>query len=132
MNKIVLASICFLYSVGANAQKHLAPVISGGEFWKVILGLFFVIVCILVLSIFVRKINGIGLTNHHFFKVISGVSLGTKERLLLVKAGQDYFLIGVSQGRVSKIHDYGPDIQLPEVEKMSFSKILQEKLKKST
>ena len=131
MKKNILISITYLYSQTVFAQKSIPPGVSGNDFWKVILGLLFVIGCILLLSFFVKKIHGIGLTNHSFFQVISGVSLGSKERLLLVKAGEEYLLIGVSPGRVNKVHDFGKTLNLPEKERKKFASVLQEKLAKS-
>ena len=127
MKKIV--ALLLVFSNEVMAKPVVDTGIDANQFWKVMLGLFFVLVCIIVLAYVVKKVNGIGLTNHHFFQVISGVAIGTKERLLLVKAGDEYFIIGVSQGGISKIHDYGEKLKVDDELKSNFSQTFKKIIK---
>lgn len=64
---------------------------------------------ILVLGIFMafvwllRKSAGLGLTNKGQLAIVSGLSLGVREKLVLVKVGEKQLLLGVTAGRIDKL-----------------------------
>lgn len=89
---------------------------SSAALLQVLLGLLFVIALILVLAWFARRTMGVPVAGQHM-KVIAGVSLGTRERAVLVQVGQEQLLLGVAPGRVtllSRFEEPVVDASLPE------------------
>jgi len=84
------------------------------ELVKVSFGLLMVLAFIFLLSYIVKRFNTFAITTNNFVKVISTTNLGGKERLLLVKAGENYLLLGVSAQSISKLYDYGDSLDFNE------------------
>jgi len=84
------------------------------ELVKMSFGLLMVLAFIFLLSYIVKRFNTFSVTTNNFVKVISTTHLGGKERLLLVKAGGNYLLLGVSAQSISKLYDYGDSLDLNE------------------
>ena len=67
-------------------------------------------------------------------KILGGISLGTKERLLVVQVGDEQLLIGVAPGSISKLHVL--EKPLEEIEQTTlaehpFASRLKQAIKKS-
>ena len=68
--------------------------------------LMFVIFVILWLAFLFKKMKiGQQFSTLGVIKIISSLSLGTKEKLILVQVGEEQILIGVSAQGIHKIHD---------------------------
>ncbi|WP_238375923.1 flagellar biosynthetic protein FliO [Ectothiorhodospira magna] len=71
---------------------------------QMILGLTLVIALILVLGFLLRRMGGIQSGAAGELKVLGAVSLGARERMVLVQAGKTQLLLGVAPGRVQTLH----------------------------
>ncbi len=66
-------------------------------------GFLAVLAIIFVLAMSLRRLNGIpGLDSQHF-RIMAGVSLGTREKAVLLQVGNKQLLIGVAPGRVQTL-----------------------------
>ena len=87
--------------------------INTDSYLQVFIGLLAVIFVIFFLSVLLKKLNmlpkGSGL-----IKILAGISIGNKDRLLLIQVGEEQILIGTSPGRVSKIHQLSEKVLLQE------------------
>lgn len=100
-------------SVVANAYSH--QVIDYGQ---VVYGTLIVLV-ILGLAIFLLKksrLNKFG--QQELVEVISSLPVTTKDKLMIIRIGQDYLVLGVSSGGINKIHT----LTLNDIEKLTNSK----------
>lgn len=52
----------------------------------------------------IKKLSGMNQPSGNKLKVLATLSLGTRERALLVQAGNTQMLLGVAPGRVSQLH----------------------------
>ncbi len=96
----------------ASAYSH--QVIDYGQ---VVYGTLIVLV-ILGLAIFLLKktrLNKYG--QQGIVEVISSFPITTKDKLLIIRAGQDYLLLGLSSGGINKIHT----LAINDVEKLTNS-----------
>ena len=66
----------------------------------------FVLLLIVVVAWLAKRLTGFGLGQVGALKVISGISLGTREKAVLIRAGKQYLLLGVAPGRVVKLHTF--------------------------
>ena len=130
----LFALVLYLVSTSVLAQSQVtASVINHSELVKILTGLLLVLFIIFILSWLVRRFNVVQLSSSKSFNVISSMTLGPKERILLLKVGARYLLIGIGTSTVSTLCDFGE--QLPEgfdVEnKSSFADLLKSTLGKS-
>ncbi len=64
---------------------------------------------LLVLAVFgavvwlLRKSGGLALINNRQLAIVAGLSLGMREKLVLVKVGEKQLLLGVTAGRIDKL-----------------------------
>ncbi len=93
--------------VGAAALKSTSvatPVLSTGSYIQVILGLVFVVLLIFFLAWLVRRIGRLQSVMGGSMKMLGGLSLGQRERALLVQVGETQMLLGVAPGSVRTLH----------------------------
>ena len=89
------------------AAPQALPVAHAGgisELAHVIVALFLVLGVVLVLAKVVRRARGTGARGAQLLEVLAEVSLGAKERAVLMRVGRTQLLVGVSPGQVSALH----------------------------
>jgi len=77
---------------------------SGSYLMQLVLGLLVVILCIVALAWFAKKMNRFHSVTNDSLKIISGISMGSRERIVLLQVGEEQLLVGVSPGRINKLH----------------------------
>lgn len=111
-----LSATLFCTAVPALAQtEQSAPgLMSGdsGNYLKLTLTLVFIVGLIFACGWLVRRMAGGTSFNHRHIKVLSVMPLGTREKLMLVKACDDYLLLGVTTNNINTLHrfDEPPDL----------------------
>lgn len=103
---------CLAMPGWAFAQSPL----SGGEadYFKLTLTLVFIVGLILACGWLVRRMAGGAGFNHRHIKVLSVMPLGTREKLMLVKAADEYLLLGVTPNGITTLHRYDEPIDISE------------------
>jgi flagellar protein FliO/FliZ len=83
---------------------------------NVLLGLLGVVVVILAVAWVARRVLQIQPTAGGQLRVVGGLSLGPRERVVLIQAGPTQMLLGVSPGRIQTLHvlDAPLETTLPE------------------
>ncbi len=71
---------------------------------QMLVGLILVIAAILVLAFVMRRVGGIQSRLGSQFRVVGGISVGSRERVLLLQVGEQQLLVGVAPGRVQALH----------------------------
>lgn len=71
---------------------------------QMLVGLVLVVAAILVLAFFMRRVGGMQSRLGSEFRVLGGISLGSRERMLLVQVGEKQLVVGVAPGRVQTLH----------------------------
>lgn len=103
-------------AAGSCAAADAAPVpgVSGASFVQGLFGLIFVIGLLLGAAWLMRRLGAGGvLGSTRGMKVISGLAVGPRERILLLEVGETWIVVGVSAGRMRKLHSM-PRGELPE------------------
>lgn len=95
---------------------------------QLILGLVVVLVCVVVLSWFARKMNKFNASSNDSLKIISGISMGTREKVILLQAGNEQILVGVTPGNINRLHVLNEPVE--DVNTVSTSKSFSNKFKK--
>lgn len=105
-----LATCSLAFSGVLNAESAdntwiMAPGsgVSAAYLSQLVVGLILVILVILALAYIMRRVNGGVHQLGSHFRVISGISLGSRERMVLVQVGETQLLVGVAPGRVQTL-----------------------------
>lgn len=114
------------------AGTQSSAVLSANEMIKLLSGLLLVLFVILLLSWLVKRFNVVQLSSSKGFTTIASMTLGSKERMMLIKVGTRYLLVGIGSSSVTTLHDFGE--QLPNgfegENKPSFPELLKSALRK--
>jgi flagellar protein FliO/FliZ len=122
-----LIAMC-LSSVSPAGEVLPAPavredVLTSQSIMQMILGLALVIAVILILAWVLRRVSGLQ-QSHQKMKVISSLSLGTRERAVLIEVGKKQVLLGVAPGRVSLLESFSEPV-IPASPESEFAKSLK-------
>ena len=104
--------------------------LSGGTMAEVALGLLFVICLIIAGAWFLKRLGGFSIAGNGALKILSGLSMGARERVVLMQVGEEQILIGVSPGRIQTLHVLEKPISLDEnkMSEQGFAERLSEAL----
>ncbi len=84
---------------------------------NVTLALIFVVAVIFVASWFVRRLGAGGFNHNSQMKIVSALSLGTREKLILLDVAGKQLLLGVTASQISCLHEFSePVITAPEAQ----------------
>lgn len=108
--KKVIVLFCLVvqnYSVSAGLTSDKAAdvkTIATGDLlsWSIglviVLGLFFLLVWVM------KKLSGGSVAGSGQMQVLGGLSLGMREKIVLLKVGKQQLILGVSPGHIEKLH----------------------------
>lgn len=107
--------------------------ITQGELMRVVLGLLFVLLLIIVLSWLVKRLQNVNLGASGGFQTIASMILGPKEKIMLLKVGARYLLLGFGSGHVSLLYDFGEELPpgFDAANKTSFAELFKSVVVKS-
>ncbi len=83
-------------------------VASATQLLKTIFGLIVVIVIIFGLAWLVKRYGNFSVSGQGQLKLVAGLNVGQKERVVIVQVGDTQLLLGVAPGRVEKLHEISP------------------------
>ncbi len=86
---------------------------SAASLMQLLLGLGLVIVLIFALAWFVRRAGGLG-QSQGGLRVVASLPLSTRERVVLVQAGEHQLLLGVAPGRVNLLQQFDTPVIDPQ------------------
>jgi len=105
-----------LLALAETARPAYTPTppaaVSSGSVMQIIFSLILVLAAVAVVAWIMKRIN---LPQHgaaSLLKVISGVAVGQRERIVLVEINDTWLIVGVAPGQVSTLHTM-PKGQLP-------------------
>ena len=114
---LLLFAVNFICISTAYAVEEKISISSSGYSWEafkvflslvVVLGIFYLLV-----NLF-RKHMGINLKTNSSIRILGGLSLGNKEKVVLLEAGEINLLVGVSSAGITKLHKFSENELLNE------------------
>jgi|10_taG_2_1085330.scaffolds.fasta_scaffold412661_1 flagellar protein FliO/FliZ len=108
---VSFASLLLIPSAAYAQTEEKAGIISGNDIGAMVLALFAVLAVIVVLASLLKRFN-LKFQGASGMKVLSSVSLGAKERLVIVEVGGQKLLLGVTQQRIDCLKELPSDINL--------------------
>jgi len=94
-------------TVGVESKSALSgktSVVGGESVLSMVLSLVLILVIIFLLAWGARRFGGMSFKGNTALKVVTGISMGSRERIVLVQVGEQQLLLGVSPGRVQTLH----------------------------
>ena len=88
-------------SAAANISR--SPV-GAGSVLQMVAGLALVVILIFALAWAVRRFGNVSSNGRGALRVIGALSMGARERVVLIEAGDKQILLGVAPGRVQTLH----------------------------
>ena len=138
MYRFALCLLLFSPLAWGEVERKSAPSLaySGGDpmslasILQLLLGLGFVLGTIFLMAWLLRKVTLLP-GQHRKLRVVAALSLGNRERAVLVQVGEQQLLLGVAQGQVCLLKSFDTPIIEPETGRDSaFSKKLSQYLPK--
>ncbi|MGH8551436.1 MAG: flagellar biosynthetic protein FliO [Methylococcales bacterium] len=112
---IVLISQSLGAQAALTANPKAAPVLPRSELVEWAMGLGLVIFLILIFAWILRRLNQLSYSHGQRLKILGGISVGSRERVVLLQVGGKQLLLGVAPGRVETLHVLEPS-ELTRVE----------------
>lgn len=108
----------FLFPLAASADSSVSggamrPAL-GEQLVQVLGGLGIVLAMVMLLAWLAKRFNRSHLSGSHGMRLLGGISLGAKERIVLVQVGDTQLLVGVAPGQLQTLHVLDEPIQSPE------------------
>ena len=86
-----------------TAPRSGAKLVTSADVVQWMLALLLVLALFLLLAWTLKKTGGLGFAGKNKLSVLAGLSLGLREKLVLVRVGEKELLLGVSSGRIDKL-----------------------------
>lgn len=128
---LMLAFSGFAQEVAATRQT--AKSLSYGDILQWILALLFVLALFAIFVWLLRKSGNLNLVGKNQLSIVTGLSVGVREKLVLVKVGEKQLLLGITPGRIDKLLELEGESRLfqdqPPIDNtVAFAKTLQQML----
>jgi flagellar protein FliO/FliZ len=88
----------------AAPQVNQVPASAAGGLAQVTFSLLLVLAAIFAAAWFMKRLRGASQRGGNVLHVVADLSLGPKERAVLVQVGQQQVLVGVAPGQVTALH----------------------------
>ena len=87
--------------------------VSSGSVVQVIVSLLLVLAAVMAVAWFLKRINHPAHSGLNALKVVSGIAVGQRERIVLVEVNDTWLVVGVAPGQVNALHTM-PKGSIPE------------------
>ncbi len=137
MRKFICAYILALISMQAFAAEALTEPSAGMSMVKVLLGLLVVLALLVGFAWCMKKIGLNQLNQQAVAKVVGGVSVGHRERVVVVEVANRWLVVGVSASQVTHLANLDPienpisTNDKPHMSQPAFTEWLQKAIKKN-
>ena len=89
---------------GVASDTNVSSPEGQGYFIQLIGGLVVVLLSILALAWLLKKLNRLPSKGQNILEIVATLSVGQRERLVIVRSGEVELLIGVAPGNIAKLH----------------------------
>jgi flagellar protein FliO/FliZ len=115
---LYLLALLFMLTTTASAAQFAAPdapaaASTASSALRVPLALLLVIALVLCAAWFMRRMLGGSALQAQRIQVLAQLSLGTRDRALLVRVGGQDLLLGVGAGGVRTLHAFSAPVEMP-------------------
>lgn len=109
---LAMSTVMAGYAEDAGSSKQTAGIVSYADVLQWLLALLIVLVLFGGFIWLLRKSGSLSFAGKSQMSIISGLSVGVREKLVLVKVGEKQLLLGVTPGRIDKLLELEGDARL--------------------
>ena len=113
-------------------KKQQGPLLSepvgAGDYLQMLFGLLLVVGVIFGMAWLVRRMGSFQQVSHGALRILGGLSVGQRERIVLVQVGDRQILIGLAPGQIRTLHVLDKSVSIHETKTdsgISFAERLQ-------
>ena len=114
MRSFFLLSLLPMPLFAAETAAASSNGIGTGSYVQALLALLLIVAVLLGTAWLARKVSGGRMFGQGGMKVIGGIALGPRERLVLVEVGETWLVIGIVPGQIRTLHHLPKGAPLPE------------------
>lgn len=103
----------FAQGAGAEARPLASDPVGAGQYLQVLVGLLLVVVMIFGIAWFMRRFGNLPTGGQGAVRMIGGLSMGQRERIVLLQVGETQLLVGVAPGYLRTLHVLDQPVSLP-------------------
>jgi flagellar protein FliO/FliZ len=107
LHLLIAGLLCPLLA-GAEAEQHTPSPLGAGALIQSAGGLLLILALIFGLAWLLRRFGRLPQAGKGMVSVVGGVSLGPRERAVILQVGDTRLLVGVAPGRVQTLHVLEP------------------------
>ncbi|HJV92588.1 MAG TPA: flagellar biosynthetic protein FliO [Azonexus sp.] len=100
----MLRFLPLLLPFAADAAETAAPTVSAGTYVQAALALALILALLLGTAWLARKVSGGKGFGQGGMKIVGGVALGPRERIVLLEVGDEWLVIGIVPGQIRTLH----------------------------
>jgi len=112
---VLLRFIPLLLPLPAIAAEPVAPGVAAGSYLQAGLALALIVALLAGTAWLARKVNGGKGFGQGGMRVVGGVALGPRERIVLLEIGEEWLVVGIVPGQIRTLHRLAKG-QLPTAE----------------
>jgi len=109
----LLRFISLLTPFAANAAEAASPAVSAGTYLQTALALSLIVAILVGAAWLARKVSGGKKFGQGDMRVIGGVALGPRERIVLLEIGEQWLVIGIVPGQIRTLHRMAKGTTIP-------------------
>lgn len=102
-----------LIPFSAQAADPANPTVSAGTYFQTGLALAFIVAILMGAAWLARKVSGGKKFGQGDMKIIGGVALGPRERIVLLEVGEQWLIIGIVPGQIRTLHRMEKGTSIP-------------------
>lgn len=106
-----------LMADGPAAQISSVDPVSGAYLVRIAIGLGLILMIIFLLAWAMKKMHLAPQSSHNLIRIVSAISVGHRDRIALIQVGEEQILVGLTPGRMQKLHEMKSTVQAPDSEK---------------
>lgn len=101
---ILLPSHAYATEGTRSAYAPPPPAVSSGSIMQIILSLLLVLAAIVLVAWLLKRMNTAQQGSGHLLKMLGSISIGQRERIVLVEIDRTWLVIGVGPGQIRTLH----------------------------
>lgn len=86
---------------------------------RITIGLVVILLLIFLLAWVMKKMQLTPQSGQQLIKIISAISVGHRDRIALIQVGDEQILVGLTPGRIEKLHELKTAIEITQDEKLA-------------
>jgi flagellar protein FliO/FliZ len=135
MNRLIIALLVALTTPAVFAQNPSSskgPLITSpigvGDFLQMLIGLIIVLGIIFAMAWLIRRMGHVPVRMQGALKVLCGISVGQRERIMLIQVGEQQLLVGIAPGQIRTLHVLAHPVGLHDAAAPASAQSFAEKL----